>query len=326
MNAEDRHMPQEPHDTRHDFGEFATQLGLSSDELLDKLKSYNQALDGGKGLSERAIEMMRKDGISLRRRLTRDWLAGFVRTSRSTTNDHSFAETADLIKELGSAGANVSAVNVGPSDLVFEDVQSFGVAVTEYQTKNLAVEDARAILSGHYIVARETTHQDEFHYYEEPVYIGTSDQQSWMLTERHGVAKGFVVPSNGIMTLVLSHSHSVRGTGTITLMVGLGDDDDVDYHAGLMLRLSDTQARPTASRIVLRKADDHDQISAWEEVVSATEKVKSKHVRKLIKRLEDGDPLQEAFRGLETGVSLKTPELTKWPGMLRQVGLVSDED
>lgn len=308
----------------NNFEAFAAELGLSQDGLIEKLKTYNNQLEGSKKISDRAIENMRANGISLRRRMTRDWLAGFVRMSRTTAQDHSFAETASLIKDLVERGANIDAPNVPAPDVIYEDVHAFGVGVTEFQTKNAQVEEARAKLSGHFIVARETTQHDSTDYYEEPLFIAPPEQTSWMLTHRNGIAKGFLVPSNGIFSLVLHHDHSTRGVGVISMMISMSDIDDYDLHMGLMLRLSDTQYRPSASRIVLRRATDNDLIHEWDAFVEAEEKASAKNVRQYVERLQDGHERQATYRKLKTGEFLKTPDIVNWPQMLREAGLEVD--
>lgn len=322
-------MPEDrsAHDTdKLSFDDFAGDFGKSSDELLDDLKGYNQSLEGAQQISDRAIEMMRSEGISLRRRLTRDWLAGYVRRARITARDHSFADTAVLVKGLETKGANVTATNMPADEIVYEDLQEFGVAVTEFQTKNDLVEKSRSDLCGHYLLARETTRDGEHYYYEEPVFIGKPHEKSYMLTMQGTVATGFVVPSNGMMTLVLNHYHSLRGIGTITIMAGLSTDNATSYSTGVMLRLSDSQARPVASRVVLRKVTDAAQIEEWEVVARAAEALKPKHVRKLVRKLEEGEDLQTKYRALETGHFLKTPDLSRWDSMVEDAGLPEDED
>lgn len=308
------------------FSQFASDLNASPDELVRLLKTYNGGLAGAQRISDRAIENMRHKGISLRRSLTREWLAGFVRSLRVENDDMGFGETSELIKGLTQSGANLSVPDVAPPDLVFHDVKKFGVAISEVQNNNAMLETSRVDLAGHYIVARETTRADRFRYYEEPLFLGLPEEESWMLTHRSGIARGFAVPSNGMLTVVLHHEHRMRGTGVIVLMIASDDIVNGDaYSTGLVMRLSDTQARPTASRIVLRRAKDQDEIDAWTSLVQSEGSVSARDVGHYVRELDDGDSMQEKYRALETGFSLKTPELADWPDILKKVGLVGDD-
>ena len=236
---------------------IARQAGLPIEETIPAMRRFNK----GRGedlVSDRTIKNAGERGFFMQ---THSRSIQFVREFIARHASHrSPAETTEALSRL--------VEERGPADVVADagiapELLAFCTRLMGYPQADTSLAGLRTRLKGHYKAYRKTTDPKNDHYYEEPFFFADQGDGSWMLQADGKIARGFSTTSTGVGTTVFTYPHDDRLMGISMLMMREHARTRGAYLSGMVLRFSDTENRPSATRLLLAKENDKDIQSIW---------------------------------------------------------------
>lgn len=299
-------------------------LGITPDELAERMLQFNS--DAEEPIkSPGTIEKMAVSGVSLNRTNSVSFAYEFVQHTLETHDDLDLQMIADLISTLEtthkrlqrkSSPSSSSSQKRPPATRLLDFIQSS-------QSENRHLGTLQERIAGNYILVRKTSSFEGDHFYEEPLYVGNFDEDSWLLSNKHGVNIGFTSFSNGIFTTILAHPDPTRIFGFRVIMGFFAEQQQPEFVPGVAIRFSDDQRRPSASRVLIRRANvDQTTLQRWADCASDGLEGGSVHQASgFTSRVERDDVEYALYTELQIGQHVKSHEADEWEKICKENGI-----
>ena len=325
------------HNRSRSFGEFAAHFGVDADALYRALCEF-EANDGHGLLGKRQLQKLKKEGITLQRGRTRDFLKKFADSPQSRGFNLSPDAIDAFLEDLGEhsrhPGNNVIGALLGDDRDVLRTFSSL------FAFRNTDLESARSDYAGYYYLVRRTSREGAEYYYEEPFRLADLGHQSFMIPHKQDAQLGFSFASMGACTTVLLHRHRERTIGVSVVMLYGQSNPERNAMSGVLLRFSDDTARPSACQVLARRVQDENVFLEWQSSMDdiskrMAERPDDRETRDAVRtasrfanRIDESsgnDALFDIYRAFGLGFMAKALDQKQWDEALEKATQI-DED
>ncbi len=298
---------------------IADALGLTQEVTVEKMLAFNASKQleilPEKPLNEKTIRNAQRDGVKLRQEGTREWLCAFMNwvIGQTTHGNKDIRAIREILTDLAALKKPEKA-KAKKSKRTTTELDAFARDIVDHQKKFPGLLEDRFRLAGHYRLIRKTSQKGLDHYYEEPLFVGTEDQRSWLASARQGAAWGCTTVTSGILVLVLSHKDARTSFGFRVIKMDFARGNPRSGYPAIMLRISDNSSVPAVSRVVLTKVDDEDpDIELWNSKITDDDNAADNHeIGSMVDRIDGDHPMHSAYEKLSIGEHLTIAEPVEW--------------
>ncbi|WP_300029301.1 hypothetical protein [uncultured Roseobacter sp.] len=299
---------------------IADALGLTQEVTVDKMLAFNASKQleilPEKPLNEKTIRNAQRDGVKLRQEGTREWLRAFMSwvIGQTTHGNKDIRAIREILAGLEALKKPVKAKAKKLKRTTTTELDAFARDIVDHQKKFPGLQEDRFRLAGYYRLIRKTSQNGLVHYYEEPLFVGTEDQRSWLASARQGAAWGFTTVTSGILVLVLNHKDARTNFGFRVIKMDFARGNPNSGYPAIMLRISDNSSVPAVSRVVLTRVDDADpDIERWNSTITDDDRAFDNHeIGSMVDRIDGDHPMHSAYEQLAIGEHLTIAEPVEW--------------
>jgi len=300
--------------------QLASDLSLETPVVVEKMEIYNDSLKNG-SVTPKTLKNWTKSGIAVREHPSRNWTIGFLGW---LTEQHGLEVDANEVVKIINTLTAVKAKDIKSEPKkrrAQSDLDAFASRLQQAASKNSIIADNRERQSGYYRVVRKTTQDNTERFYEEPLFIGSAGNPTWLISDQNGLNEGFTFSTMGVTNVMLSHSHDRHVLGIRVLQLDFDADSRGRAFSGVMLRLSDRAFRPAASKIVAIKLDPESaEVSAWREYASNFDPNNDNALQhSLVNSISPEHARYALYQSLNLDEHLKAELSSDWDALKKQI-------
>lgn len=301
-------------------------FAVSPDTIFREMMEFREAVLTGRSPrygayppSEKTIRQMRSRGVSLRNRVTREFMTAFISEIVHKSKGLSRHELEELLELLKVSGLDVAALSLpraatASSTPKSELIENLSLAEDESGVAQSIADE----VSGFYFIVRSSMDEGKRRFVKEPIYLGGPNEESWLLSRNVGLFKGFCFHQRRVSTCILHRRSTYEGASIITMMISFGENLRKEMFPGIILHSSQESRAPLSTKFIVTRADlskqEREELTELPRMEDQVEIIELS--RRTSEVLPDNDSLTRILRSDNFTLATELPSEPLWYEMM----------